>query len=126
MDALAEYRTEPIPGTNRPVVNPLWRELDRQHRSLKSKLTQRQARFAALALHPEAEDSETQKWEQQKAELQEEIEQLENDSALGEEGDSLGLGSGADQGPWSSAASASTVIRKRWPTPRRRSSRATG
>ncbi len=40
--------------------------------------------------------------------------------------DSLGLGSGADQGPWSSAASASTAIRKRWPTPTRRSSRATG
>ena len=40
--------------------------------------------------------------------------------------DSFGLGSGADQGPWSSVASASTVIRKRWPTPRRRSSRATG
>jgi hypothetical protein len=30
------------------VVNPLRRELDRQQRSLKTKLTQRQARFAAL------------------------------------------------------------------------------
>ena len=52
IDALSEYRTEAIPGTNRPVVNPAWRELDRQHRSVRSKLTQRQARFAAQTLHP--------------------------------------------------------------------------
>lgn len=79
LDALNEYRTEVIPGTNRPVVNPARRELDRQYRSLKTKLTQRQARFAALTLHPEAEGSEVEKWERQKADLQEEIEQLEND-----------------------------------------------
>jgi hypothetical protein len=79
IDALNEYRTEAIPGTNRPVVNPAWRELDRQSRSLKTKLTQRQARFAALTLHPQAEDAEIQKWERQKASLQEQIEQLENE-----------------------------------------------
>ena len=78
IDALNEYRTEAIPETNRPVVNPAWRELDRQSRSLKTKLTQRQARFAALTLHPQAEDAEIQKWGRQKASLQEEIEQLEN------------------------------------------------
>jgi len=79
IDALNEYRTEPIPGTNRPVVNPAWRELDRQSRSLKTKLTQRQARFAALTLHPQAEDADIQKWECQKASLQEQIEQLEHE-----------------------------------------------
>jgi transposase len=79
IDALNEYRTEAIPGTNRPVVNPAWRELDRQHRSVKGKLTQRQARFAALTLHPQAEESEIQKWEQQKADLREQIEPLENE-----------------------------------------------
>ncbi len=42
------------------------------------------------------------------------------------EEDSLGLVSGADQGPWISVASASTVISQRWPTPTRRISRATG
>ena len=61
------------------MVNPAWRELDRQSRSLKTKLTQRQARFAALTLHPQAEESEIQKWERQKADLQEQIEQLENE-----------------------------------------------
>jgi hypothetical protein len=79
IDALNEYRTEIIPGTNRPVVNPFWRELDRQQRSVKSKLTLHQARFAALTLHPQAEESEIQKWERQKADLQEQIEQLENE-----------------------------------------------
>ena len=87
-DALAEYGTEPIPETNRPVVNPARRELDRQCRSLKSKLTQRQARFAALTLHPAAEGSEIQKWQRDKAELKEEIEQLENDLTR----TSLGIG----------------------------------
>ena len=85
IDALNEYRTEAISGTNRPVVNPAWRDLDRQHRSLKGKLTQRQARFAALTLHPQAKESEIQKWERQKADLREEIEQLEQQlSALKE------------------------------------------
>ena len=82
IDALNEYRTEAIPGTNRPVVNPARRELDRQHRSVKSKLTQRQARFAALTLHPEVKDSEIRKWEQQKANLREEIEPLEQELSV--------------------------------------------
>ena len=78
-DALSEYRTEAIPGTSRPVVNPARRELDRQHRSLKTKLTQRQARFAALTLHPEAEGAEIDQWERRKTDLKEEIERLENE-----------------------------------------------
>ena len=77
INTLNEYRTEAIPGTNRPVVNPAWRELDRQSRSLKAKLTQRQARFAALTRHPQAGDAEIQKWERQKANLQEQIEPIE-------------------------------------------------
>ena len=79
IDALSEYRTEEIPDTNRPVVNPARRNLDRQARSVKGKLTQRQSRFAALTLHPQADETKMAKWEQQKAHLQEEIEQLEHD-----------------------------------------------
>ena len=79
IDAINEYCTEAISGTNRPVVNPARRELERQQRSLKTKLTQRQARFAALTLHPLAEASEIQKWERQKAELKEQIGQFENE-----------------------------------------------
>jgi transposase len=79
IDLLNEYGTEEIPGTTRPMVNSKWRELDRQKRSVKSKLTYRQARFAALTLHPEADDDARAKWEKQKAELVEAIGQLENE-----------------------------------------------
>ena len=61
------------------MVNPRWRELDRQKRSVKSKLNHRQARFAALTLHPESDESAQAKWEKRKAELLEEIEQLEHE-----------------------------------------------
>jgi hypothetical protein len=79
MDALSEYGTETISGTTRPVVNPARRELDRQSRSVKSKLPRRQACFAALTLHPQAEEPEITKWEREKGDLQEEIEQLEHE-----------------------------------------------
>ena len=81
IDLLNEYRTEEIPETKRPVVNPKWRELDRQKRSVKSKLTHRQARFAALTLHPESDEAAQAKWEKQKAELVEAIGQLERELA---------------------------------------------
>jgi chromosome segregation ATPase len=61
------------------VVNPAWRELDREQRSVKGKLVQRQARFAALTLHPEVQESEIRQWERQKADLREQIEPLENE-----------------------------------------------
>jgi hypothetical protein len=76
-----EYRTEEIPEAKRPVVNPKWRELDRQKRSVKSKLTRRQARFAALTLHPESDEAAQAEWEEQKAELVEAIGQLERELA---------------------------------------------
>jgi hypothetical protein len=79
IDLLNEYGTEEIPETKRPVVNPRWRELNRQRRSVKSELTHRQARFAALTLHPESDESALAKWEKRKAELVEEIEILEHE-----------------------------------------------
>ena len=86
IDALSEYGTEKIPGTTKPVVNPAWRDLDRQSKSLKGKLMVRQARFATLTLHPLAQDLEVRKWEREKAALQEEIGQLEHQaSALKEQ-----------------------------------------
>ena len=63
------------------MVNPRWRELDRQRRAVKSKLTHRQARFAALTLHPESDEAAHAKWEKQKAELVEAIEQLDQEIA---------------------------------------------
>ena len=79
IDLLSEYGTAKIPGTNRPVVNPARRELDSQRRSVQTKLTQQRARYAAVALHPEAEPEQVSQWEQRKAELVEQIEQLEHE-----------------------------------------------
>ena len=79
IDALNEYQTEKIPGTKRPVVNPARRELDRQFRALRSKLTRSHAHFGSLTLNPQAEEPQIYKWQRQKADLQEQIEQLEND-----------------------------------------------
>ena len=78
IDLLSEYRTEEIPDTKRPVVNPRWRDLNRQKQSIKSKLTNRRARFAALTMHPESDESVQAKWEKRKAELVEEIQQFEH------------------------------------------------
>jgi hypothetical protein len=79
IDLLNEYRTEQIPETKRPVVNPKWRELDRRRRSVKSKLTHQQARFAALTLHPESDGTAQAKWAKRKAEVVEAIEQFEKE-----------------------------------------------
>jgi transposase len=81
IDLLNEYGTEEIPETKRPVVNPKSRELNRGKRAVKSKLTHRQARFAALTLHPETDEAAQVKWEKRKAELMEEIEQFEGELA---------------------------------------------
>jgi hypothetical protein len=78
IDLLSEYGTEEFPGKQR-VVNPTWRELERQRRSLKSKFTHRAARYAALELHPVMDDEKVVKWKRQKAELVEEIQFIEHD-----------------------------------------------
>ena len=79
IDLLSEYQTEEIPGTNRPVVNPRWRELDRCFRSLKGKLQRQQAEFAAHTLHPQTVAEKVPHWERRKGKLMEEIEQLEHE-----------------------------------------------
>jgi len=77
IDLLSEYGTEEFPGKQR-VVNPAWRELDRQRRSLESKLTHRRAKYAAIELHPEMDDRKMDRWKRQKSEVVEEIEHIEN------------------------------------------------
>jgi len=82
IDLLSEYRTEEIPDTPRPVVNPRWRELDSRHRSLRTKLGRRQAEFAAHTMHPLGEDAKGEAvttWERQKSEMRETIEALEHE-----------------------------------------------
>ena len=79
LDLLSEYGTEQIPGTNRPVVNPARRDLDTQRRSVQSRLTQRRAQYAAVTLHPETDPRALPRWERQKAEVVEAIQQLEHE-----------------------------------------------
>lgn len=79
IDLLSEYGTEGFPGTQQ-VVNPAWRELDRERRKLTSKLTNRQAKFANLELHPMlGNEKKIARWKSKKAALVEEIERLEHE-----------------------------------------------
>jgi hypothetical protein len=78
IDLLSEYGTEGFPGTQE-VINPTWRELDRERRKLTSKLANRRAKFAGLELHPAlGNEKKIAKWENKKAALVEEIEALEH------------------------------------------------
>jgi len=79
IDLLSEYGTEKITGTKRPVVNPARRELDRRRRSVQGKLTRRRAEYAAVSLHPEADEKKVKRWERRKGELLDDIQQLEHE-----------------------------------------------
>jgi chromosome segregation ATPase len=75
LDRLADYVTEEIPDTTK-VVNPEYRRLDGQVRSKRGILHRRLAAFSALNFKGEIKPAKVEAFEQQKAELQEEIEQL--------------------------------------------------
>jgi transposase len=78
IDRIIEYGDVQFPDTER-VVNPDWRELNRSRNSLLVKLQNRRAKFAAMTMHPEAEEkpAKYEKWMKKKAELLEEIEKYE-------------------------------------------------
>ena len=60
----------------------VWREWDGKCRSLKSKLTKRQAHFASLTLQEQPEEGKALlAWQQKKGAVREEIEQLEHELA---------------------------------------------
>ena len=79
IDMVSEYGTEGFPGEQQ-VVNPIYRELDRQRNSLNAKLTHRRARYAALELHPVSDEKKLTRWLHKKADLVEEIEQFEHNT----------------------------------------------
>lgn len=79
IDLLSEHGTVALPGTLK-VINPDWRELERQRRQLLSKLNNRSAKFANLELHPELGNTKKiEAWQKKKADLVEEIEHLEHE-----------------------------------------------
>jgi len=75
LDRLVEYGTEAVPDSVR-VVNPAWRQLDSQVRTLTGKRQRQLVQFAAQSLQGELSESEVTRYQQKKAQLQEEIEHL--------------------------------------------------
>ena len=75
IDALTSHSTESFSGTEM-VVNPRWRDLDRQQRSLTGKLNQMRAKYVAMDTQKRAETSHKQhgQWVLSKAQLLDEIE----------------------------------------------------
>jgi hypothetical protein len=72
LDRLIEYGTEPVPDTIQ-VVNPAWRKLDSQIRSLTAKRSRLMAKFGAQALAEPLSKREVDRYQQRKGQLQEEI-----------------------------------------------------
>ena len=77
IDLLSEYGTEAFTGPQR-VVNPIYREIERQRRSVTTKLARRQVKFASMELHPELDDKKLARWKKKKEQLVEEIELFEH------------------------------------------------
>ena len=77
---MADYRTEAISELLQ-VVNPAYRRLDGQVRSLTGKLGRRHANFGAIALQEPIEPQPVAAFLRRKAALQEEIEDLERELA---------------------------------------------
>ena len=75
LDRLVDYATEEIPDTTK-VVNPEYRRLDGQVRSLRGQLTRKLAAFSAMGLKGEIEPKKVEAFEQKKAALQEQIDDL--------------------------------------------------
>jgi hypothetical protein len=76
LDRLIEYGTELIPDAI-SVVNPAWRKLDSQVRSLGGRLYRLAARFGALILSEDPGESQVQGFQQRKGQWREEIQALE-------------------------------------------------
>ncbi len=72
LDSLAGYCLEEIPDTTR-IVNPDYRQLDSELRSINGKLNRRLADFGALNLKTDIEAKKVEAFEHKKATLLDEI-----------------------------------------------------
>lgn len=72
LDRLIEYTVEEIPGQTE-VVNPKYRRLDGEIRSKVGKLNRKMALFGAMTIDGVIEEEKLEKYQKQKAALQEEI-----------------------------------------------------
>lgn len=76
LDRLVDYETRDLPETTR-VVNPAYRKLDAELRSANATLHRTLAKFASLSLTEDIEPNKVERFERAKAELQQEIAQLQ-------------------------------------------------
>ena len=78
LDRVIDYHTESIPDTTR-VVNPDWRRLDGEVRSKTSQLSRHLAQFGSLHLDTPIAPVSVKRFEQNKAQLHEQIHELTQD-----------------------------------------------
>ena len=76
LDALVQYGTEEIPATV-TVLNPAWRELNRQVRNLQAECKRCRERQGSATLNQPLSEPAVRQYEQYQGQLQEQIEQLE-------------------------------------------------
>ena len=76
LDALVNYAVEPLPETT-TVVNPAWRKLDREIRTLQGQLTPKLARFGTMNLSEPIEPEAVEAFLKKKRALQQEITALQ-------------------------------------------------
>jgi len=77
LDRLLSYQVEPMDETTL-VVNPAWRKLDGQVRSLAARLQPKLARFGALNLAEPIEPAAVESYLQRRAQAQQEIQDLQS------------------------------------------------
>jgi len=78
IDRLIDYQVESIDETIL-VVNPRYRELDSQIRSLNSKLSRKTSEYGKLILKQEIEENEIKDYVQKKSELKDDIDRMGNE-----------------------------------------------
>lgn len=78
LDRLAEHAIEDIPDTVK-VVNPDYREIDGKIRSKNAILSRKVAKFGALTYEGEIDPAKVEKYQKEKADIQEEIEHLKKE-----------------------------------------------
>ena len=76
LDHLARHAVEPLPATTR-VVNPVWRTLERQRRSLTTQRQRKLLEFGSLNLTASIEPEKVEAYLQKKAALQADLTRLE-------------------------------------------------
>jgi len=77
IDSITSYMKNFIPDTS-SVINPQYRELDQQHKTLSANINKQKIKYAAVSLqNKEMSEREIQRYTKKKSEMQLEIESLE-------------------------------------------------